>query len=65
MITVRLEPGGEVKTFDRLNTVHQLLNRLGLRFTEALVIRDGRLLTQDLKLKPGDAITVRVVTSAG
>jgi sulfur carrier protein len=65
MITVRMEPGGEVKTFAQLNTVQQLLNRLGLRHTEALVIRGGRLLTQDLKLNPDDALTVRVVVSAG
>lgn len=65
MITVRIEPGGEEKTFERLNTVLQLLNRLGLRPTEALVIRDGRMLTPDLKLRRDDVITVRVVVSAG
>lgn len=65
MITVRMEPGGEVKTLTQLNTVQQLLNRLGLRYTEALVIRGGRLLTQDLKLEPDDVLTVRDVGSVG
>ncbi len=65
MITVRITPGDRVLTFDRLNTVLQLLNKLGLGMTDALVARDGVLLTPDRKLRRGDELTVRVVVSRG
>ena len=65
MITVRLTPGDRVVTFDRLNTVLQLLNKLGLGSTEALVAREGMLLTPDRKLRRGDELAVRVVVSRG
>lgn len=65
MITVRLTPGDKVVTFDRLNTVLQLLNKLGLGMTDALVARDGVLLTPDRKLRRGDELAVRVVVSRG
>lgn len=65
MITVRMAPGDRVVTFDRLNTVLQLLNRLGLGMTDALVAREGVLLTPDRKLRRGDELTVRVVASRG
>lgn len=64
-ITVRLEPGGETLVFPRLNTVLQLLNRLGLGLNDALVIRGNELLTQDRRLHAGDCITLRRVTSGG
>lgn len=65
MITVRVTPGDRVLTFDRLNTVLQLLNKLGLGMTDALVAREGVLLTPDRKLRQGDEVTVRVVVSRG
>ncbi|MEW5773435.1 MAG: hypothetical protein AB1916_07900 [Thermodesulfobacteriota bacterium] len=65
MITVRVTPGDRVLTFDRLNTVLQLLNKLGLGMTDALVAREGVLLTPDRKLRRGDELTVRVVVSRG
>ncbi len=65
MITVHVVPDNETLTFPRLNTVLQLLNRLGLRAGEALVIRGERLLTADLPLGLDDEITVRKVISAG
>lgn len=64
-VTVRLEPAGETRWFPSLNTVLQLLNRLNLRPGQALVIRDGGLLTQDRRLNHGDEILVRVVLSSG
>jgi sulfur carrier protein len=60
-----MTPGDRVLTFDRLNTVLQLLNKLGLGMTDALVARDGVLLTPDRKLRRGDELTVRVVVSRG
>ena len=65
MITVRMTPGNRVLTFDRLNTVLQLLNKLGLGRTDALVARGGTLLTPDRKLRHGDELLVRVVVSRG
>ena len=65
MVTVRLEPEDKVLEFTSLNTVLQLLNKLGLHQTDALVIRDGQLLTQDLRIRKGDEITIRKVISVG
>lgn len=65
MINVTIQPDGESVTFDRLNTVQQLLNRLGLGRNDALVIREGRLLTPDIKLGRRDEIVVRLVGSRG
>ena len=65
MITVHLTPGDRTLTFDRLNTVLQLLNKLGLGQTDALVAREGMLLTPDRRLRHGDELTVRVVLSRG
>lgn len=68
-ITLRLEPENTVLEIARPKTVLQLLNRLGLRPTACLVIRETEgersLLTPDLRLYPGDVITVRKVTSSG
>lgn len=65
MITIRREPGGEVLRFERLNTVRQLLNKLGEKGTTVLVIREGRLLTSDVRLNDGDDIEIRSVRSSG
>jgi sulfur carrier protein len=65
MITVHLENEGQTLTFDRLNTVLQLLHKIGKRQSQVLVIRGGELLTQDRPLRYGDEITVRGVTSRG
>ncbi|MBG0777468.1 MAG: hypothetical protein H0S85_13675 [Desulfovibrionaceae bacterium] len=64
-MVVRLQPEGETRTFDRVNTALQLLNRLGLLPTMALVIRNGGLLTPDVRIRPGDELEVRRVTSSG
>ena len=65
MLLVTLEPEGETRTMEQANTVLQLLNRLGLSRTQALVIRDDGLLTPDERLFHEDRITVRTVTSRG
>lgn len=65
MITVHVQPEGETLTFGRLNTGLQLLNRLGLLRTQALIIRNGELLTWDRKFTDGDVITIKKVISAG
>ena len=65
MYTIRIEPENETIEFERLNTVLQLLNRLGLRRTDALIIRGDELLTPDRRLSNGDRIIVRKVRSTG
>jgi sulfur carrier protein len=65
MITVHLEPEGQTLTFAKLNTVLQLLHKVGRRQSQVLVIRGGELLTQDRTLHRGDEILVRGVTSRG
>lgn len=65
MITVHLEPDGEVIELHNTKSVLGALNKLNLRSTMAIVVRDGELLTADRKLKMNDVLMVRKVTSAG
>jgi sulfur carrier protein len=65
MITVRIEPGNETQTYERLNTVLMLQKRLGIRVNDALVIRGTELLTPDRQLKDGDELIIRKVVSTG
>lgn len=65
MITVRVEPGNEIHTFERLNTVLMLQQRLGLRVNDALVIRGDVLLTPDCRINDGDELRIRKVMSTG
>ena len=65
MITVNLEPDGKVIELPDTRSVLAVLNKLRLRSTMAIVVRDGELLTPDRMLKNGDTLMVRKVTSAG
>lgn len=65
MITIHILPTNEKKEMPKPNTALQLLNKLGLRRTEALVIRGDELLTPDRNIKDGDSITLRLVGSRG
>jgi sulfur carrier protein len=65
MITVNLEPDGEVVELHRTKSVLGVLNKLKLRSTMAIVVRNGELLTPDRMLDNGDVLMVRKVTSAG
>lgn len=65
MITVNLEPDGKVIELHGTKTVLAALNRLKLRSTMVIVARGDELLTSDRRLKPGETIMVRKVTSAG
>ena len=65
MVTVKIEPDGEIITFTKLNTVMQLLNKLDLYVNDALIIRDGKLITTDEWIGRDDVITVRKVVSKG
>jgi len=65
MITIIFEPEGGQKTFSRINTALGLLHKLGIKPTDALLIRGDELLTPDRRLHPGDRITIRFVASRG
>lgn len=65
MITVTLEPDGKEIELHNTRSVQAVLNKLKLRPTMAIVVRDGELLTADQMLKNGDTLLVRKVTSAG
>ncbi|KHK03455.1 hypothetical protein [Desulfovibrio sp. TomC] len=65
MITVTIDGKNPPVIYPKLKTVLQLLHNLNLRVNDALIIRDGELLTPDRHLRPGDEITVRRVVSRG
>lgn len=65
MITVTIVPEERTLTFPKIRTVLQLLHHLDLRVNDALIIRDGELLTPDRRVDDGDRITVRPVISRG
>ncbi|WP_232300543.1 hypothetical protein [Desulfonatronovibrio magnus] len=60
-----LEPENTKRQIFGAATVLSMLNKLGLKSTQALVIRNNTLLTPDEKIHPDDEITVRVVASRG
>lgn len=64
-ISLIIEPAEEAVSFPRPKTALRLLETLGLREESALVIRNGRLLTPDRQIWPGDEIRVRPVRSRG
>lgn len=65
MVRVIMESTGETHEFRRLNTVTQLLNKLGLKSTEVLVIRGRELLTMDRVIGHEGEIRIRHVVSRG
>ncbi len=64
-IALTIEPEGQTQNFPRPKTARQLLQALGLAEETALVVRDGKLLTPDRQIWPGDKILVRKVGSRG
>lgn len=64
-ITVRLQPKEQLLTMPREKTVLQVLRKLGIRPTTAIVVRDGGLLTPDREVLPDDELLIRIVTSSG
>jgi len=51
--------------FDESLIVDQMLKRIALMPESVLVVRDGRLLTEDQRLQPGDEIKIVSVISGG
>ena len=65
VLSVHLEPEGKDLELERVKTVRQLFQVLGIQEETALVARDGKLLTPDRHLYSGQHILVRKVTSRG
>jgi sulfur carrier protein len=65
MVRVVIESTGEEREFRALKSVTQLLNRLGLKPTEVLVIKDRELLTPDRMIGHEGVIRIRHVVSRG
>lgn len=64
-ITLINDPDETVRAMPRPKTARQLLEKLGYMEERALVIRNGKLLTPDRQIWPGDEIRVRPVGSRG
>lgn len=62
---ITLEPENRMVEIHRVSSVTGLLNRLGLKPFQALVIRDNQLLTPDARLNHEDKLIVRKVVSRG
>ncbi|EFI33544.1 conserved hypothetical protein [Desulfonatronospira thiodismutans ASO3-1] len=62
---ILIEPENQWADIDRATTVLNLLKKLELRPNQAIVIRNGELLTPDRQIDPEDSITVRKTASRG
>ena len=62
---ILIEPENEAADIGRASTVLNLLKKLQLRPNQAIVIRNGELLTPDRKLDREDRIIVRKIVSRG
>ena len=62
---ITLQPENKIKNIFKAATVLSLLNKLDLKPTQAIIIRDNQLLTPDEKIFEEDNIIVRVVASRG
>lgn len=60
-----IQPENKIENASRVKTVTGLLKKLGLKDTQALVIRDNQLLTPDRRIYQDDRIIVRLVASRG
>jgi sulfur carrier protein ThiS len=65
MIEVEIVPFGKKEYFNKSIQIKFLLKNLGILQNEALVTRNGKILTRDLFAKKGDRIEIRLVTSRG
>ena len=65
MIKIRFFPQGTELKLQKRGQVRQILKKLNLSPTTALVIKDNQLLTSDLFIKDGEEIEIRLVGSKG
>ncbi len=65
MIEIVVVPICKKIEFDRPVSVGKVLKKLELLPNDALVIRNGKLLTRDVRLNDGDKIEIRLVGSRG
>ncbi|MFN2267916.1 MAG: hypothetical protein ABR533_06535 [Desulfonatronovibrio sp.] len=62
---ITIQPENKIRNIFKAATVLSLLNKLDLKSTQAIVIRDNQLLTPDEKIFEKDDIIVRIVASRG
>ncbi len=65
MVEIIIVPSEEKIEIETPIKVKYMLRKLGILKNEALVIKDGRILTGDLMLRDNDKIEIRLVTSRG
>ncbi len=65
MVEITIVPSEEKIEIETPIKVKYMLRKLGILKNEALVIKDGRILTGDLMLRDNDKIEIRLVTSRG
>lgn len=56
---------GKTYRFDERMSALKLVRLMGLSWEEVLVLREGRILTEDEMVNPGDSIRVVAVVSGG
>ncbi len=64
-LEILLQPEEKTLRIPYVKTVRQLLSALGLQEEDALIAREGKLLTHDQRLFPNETILVRQVASRG
>ena len=65
MVEIIIVPSEEKIEIETPIKVKYMLRKLGILKNEALVIKDGRILTGDLLLRDNDKVEIRLVTSRG
>ena len=62
---MRITYRDKVWSFDESMTVRQMLKRVDLLPESVLVVRNGKLVTEDQRLEPGDEVKIVSVISGG
>jgi sulfur carrier protein ThiS len=65
LVTAQLRPPGRLVEVEDAHRVADLLERLEVKPSTVLVIRDGELLTEADALRDGDRVEVRFAISGG
>ncbi len=65
MIEVRNRQNGQTQQLKGPKTVSAILKELGLVEGSVLIMRDGQLLTRDVRVEDGDRIEIIPVISGG
>ncbi|WP_440058980.1 MoaD/ThiS family protein [Thermogladius sp. 4427co] len=64
MVKARIVGEGE-RVVEGVGTVRELLSKLGIASSEAVVLRNGIILTEEDALSDGDEVLIYIVKSGG